>query len=136
MNRSERRRILGQSKQRKNGPMLQREPQLRVLLMRNPQRPEVPNWIRVELESNKVLMLGVLKKQLDIFPHQFDSEQKFEAAVIAAAGAMAEMLNESYGDTFDPSSIAAMAKEMYREMKMDAKVHDSPTQERGYGAPQ
>jgi hypothetical protein len=106
-----------------------------VRLMEDKTRPVGRRrFIRVEVESSRKLAVGgVLKKQADIFPHECHSEGEFERKIMVLAGAMAEMLDEQYGEGHDPSECVKMAREGYRELRMDGLMYEAPPQERGEG---
>ena len=86
---------------------------LEVKLM---ERPDSTRFLEVRLRSRiKPALLAVT------MVNDQGEEGRTGQAVLAAGGALAEYLGQSYGDQFDSTDIATEARELYRELMSDLR---------------
>ena len=85
-------------------------------------------FIRVELTSNKLVQIGVLKSQADLYPDRFGSEHAFAQAIRTAGAGLAEYQCVKYHDRHDPSSCAKAAYEAWTELKARFESGESAVQ--------
>lgn len=105
-----------------------------VSLLQDSSRPiTYQRFIRVQVYAQRPGMVGQLKRQFDLFPHQHGSEREFERSIEIIAAGMATDMCLLYGENHDPSEVAKKAREAYRELRMDFEPKTAPHQERGEG---
>jgi len=80
------------------------------------ERRDATRFLEVRLES--VLKPGVIALTQ---VNDQGEEGRTSQAVLAAGGALAEYLGQSYGDQFNSDDIAKEARELYRELMSDMR---------------
>ena len=80
------------------------------------ERKDATRFLEVRLES--VLRPGVIALTQ---VNDQGAEDRTGQAVLAAGGALAEYLGQSYGDQFNQDEIAQDARELYRELMSDMR---------------